>query len=432
MRIVDIIEKKRDGIELSNEEINFFIENYCQGKIYDYQASALLMAMFIRGLNSRETADLTESMASSGDRIDLSEIPGIKVDKHSTGGVGDKTTLVITPIVAACGVPVAKMSGRGLGHTGGTIDKLESIKGLRTSLDSREFIKNVSEIGIAVAGQTGNLAPADKKLYALRDVTGTISSIPLIASSIMSKKIASGADKILLDVKTGSGAFMKSLDDSIKLAKEMVSIGNHVGRKTAAIITDMDKPLGNAIGNTLEVKEAMETLAGKGPKDLETVCIELAARMLELAGLGTIEKCREMAEDRIHDGSAIKKLGEMAIRQGAEYVPWDSRALSQAAIIESVLCPFDGYISAMYSDMVGKASMLLGAGRETKEDSIDYSAGILLHKKTGDAVKKGDILAEFHTSARERLAEAQKVFLDACVPSDTAPVTRPLILAYIE
>lgn len=432
MRIVDIIEKKRDGRELSFEEINYFIKNYCAGEIYDYQASALLMAMFIKGLNSRETADLTESMASSGDRIDLSEIPGIKVDKHSTGGVGDKTTLVITPIAAACGVPVAKMSGRGLGHTGGTIDKLESIKGLRTALDSSEFIKNVKEIGIAVAGQTGNLAPADKKLYALRDVTGTISSIPLIASSIMSKKIASGADKILLDVKTGSGAFMKSLDDSKKLAKEMVSIGNHVGRKTVAIITDMDKPLGNAIGNTLEVKEAIETLRGKGPKDLEAVCLELAARMLELAGLGTIEKCREMATGRINDGSALKKLGEMAIRQGAEYVPWDSRALKQAAVVEAVVSPFDGYISAMYSDMVGKASMLLGAGRETKESSIDYSAGIILHKKTGDAVKKGDILAEFHTSSKEKLDEAEKVFFDACVPSDTAPVTRPLILAYID
>ncbi|MEN6313000.1 MAG: pyrimidine-nucleoside phosphorylase [Clostridiaceae bacterium] len=432
MRIVDIIEKKRDGRELSFEEINYFIKNYCAGEIYDYQASALLMAMFIKGLNSRETADLTESMASSGDRIDLSEIPGIKVDKHSTGGVGDKTTLVITPIAAACGVPVAKMSGRGLGHTGGTIDKLESIKGLRTALDSSEFIKNVKEIGIAVAGQTGNLAPADKKLYALRDVTGTISSIPLIASSIMSKKIASGADKILLDVKTGSGAFMKSLDDSIKLAKEMVSIGNHVGRKTVAIITDMDKPLGNAIGNTLEVKEAIETLRGKGPKDLEAVCLELAARMLELAGLGTIEKCREMAAGRIKDGSALKKLGEMAIRQGAEYVPWDSRALKQAAVVEAVVSPFDGYISAVYSDMVGKASMLLGAGRETKESSIDYSAGIILHKKTGEAVKKGDILAEFHTSSKDKLDGAEKVFFDACVPSDTAPVTRPLILAYID
>lgn len=432
MKIVDIIEKKRDGRELSFEEINYFIKNYCAGEIYDYQASAMLMAMFIKGLNSRETADLTESMASSGDRIDLSEIPGIKVDKHSTGGVGDKTTLVITPIAAACGVPVAKMSGRGLGHTGGTIDKLESIKGLRTALDSNEFIKNVKEIGIAVAGQTGNLAPADKKLYALRDVTGTISSIPLIASSIMSKKIASGADKILLDVKTGSGAFMKSLDDSIKLAKEMVSIGNHVGRKTVAVITDMDKPLGNAIGNALEVKEAIETLRGNGPKDLETVCLELAARMLELAGLGTIEKCREMAVGRIKDGSALKKLGEMAIRQGAEYVPWDSMALKQAAVVEAVVSPFDGYISAMYSDMVGKASMLLGAGRETKESSIDYSAGIILHKKTGESVKKGDILAEFHTSSKEKLDEAEKVFFDACVQSDKAPVTRPLILAYID
>jgi len=431
MRIVDIIEKKRDGKELSSEEISYFINHYCEGSISDYQAAALLMAIFIRGLNSRETVDLTAAMASSGDKVDLSEIPGIKVDKHSTGGVGDKTTIVVTPIVAACGIPVAKMSGRGLGHTGGTIDKLESIKGFRTALNRDEFIKNVKEIGIALAGQTGNLAPADKKLYALRDMTATVSSIPLIASSIMSKKIASGADKILLDVKTGSGAFMKTLDESIELAKEMVLIGNHVGRKTVAVITDMDIPLGNAIGNALEVKEAIAALQGNGPKDLETVCLELAARMLELAGIGTIEKCRDMAGQKLQDGSALEKLGELAIRQGAEYVPWDSRALEQASIVEAVVSPFDGYISSIQSDMVGKASMLLGAGRETKESTIDHSAGIILHKKTRDIVKRGDTLAEFHTSSTGKVSEAKKIFLEAYVPSSSAPVARPLILACI-
>lgn len=431
MRIVDIIEKKRDGNELSHEEISFFINGYCDGNIFDYQAAALLMTIFIRGLNSRETADLTAIMASSGDRVDLSDIPGIKVDKHSTGGVGDKTTLVIAPIVAACGVPVAKMSGRGLGHTGGTIDKLESIKGFRTSLDREEFIKNVKEIGIALAGQTGNLAPADKKLYALRDVTATVNSIPLIASSIMSKKIASGADKILLDVKTGSGAFMKSLDDSIKLAEEMVTIGDYMDRKTVAVITDMDKPLGNTIGNALEVREAVAALRGNGPKDLETVCIELAARMLELAGKGTIEQSRILARQKIQDGSALKKFGELALRQGAEYVPWDNRALEQAPIIETVVAPFEGYVAAIHSDLIGKASMLLGAGRETKESVIDYSAGVVLHKKTGDTVKKGDIIAEFHTSSIEKLSEAKKILLEAYVPSSVPLAERPLILAYI-
>ena len=432
MRIYDIIENKRDGKELSYEEISYFILKFCSGKIFDYQAAALLMAIFIRGLNSRETADLTAIMAASGDMIDLSDIPGIKVDKHSTGGVGDKTTLVVAPIVAACGVPVAKMSGRGLSHTGGTIDKLESIKNFSTLLGREEFIKNVKEIGIALAGQTGNLVPADKKLYALRDATATVNSIPLIASSIMSKKIASGADKILLDVKTGSGAFIKTLDESIMLAKEMVSIGDHMGRKTVAVITDMDIPLGNAIGNALEVKEAVAALQGIGPKDLGIVCLELAARMLELAELGTIEQCRTMVRQKIDDGSALKKFGELALMQGARYVPWDDRALEQASIVEAVAAPFDGYIAHIQSDMVGKASMLLGAGRETRESTIDYSAGIILNKKTGDAVKKGETIAEFHTSSPEKLIEAKEIFLEAYVPSNSAPTARPLILAYVD
>lgn len=432
MRIVDIIEKKRDGKELTTDEIRFFITGLCDDKIPDYQLSALIMAIFIRGLNPRETADLTLAMTDSGDRIDLSEIPGIKVDKHSTGGVGDKTTLVITPIVAACGIPIAKMSGRGLGHTGGTIDKLESIKGLRTSLDRDEFIRNVKEIGIALAGQTGNLAPADKKLYAMRDVTATVNSIPLIASSIMSKKIASGADRILLDVKTGSGAFMKTFDESVELAEQMVSIGDHMGRRTVAVITDMDAPLGNNIGNALEVQEAIEILRGNGPEDLKTVCLELAARMLELAGKGPVEQCRRLAESAIQDGSALMKLGDLALRQGAKYLPWDDRAVEQAAVKENVYATFEGYIASIQSDIIGRSSMMLGAGRETKESQIDYSAGIILHKKPGDFVKKGDQLAQLHTSSAEKLQEAKDMLLEAYTVSDLAPEPSPLILAYID
>ncbi len=432
MRIVDIIEKKRDGLELSREEIRYFVKGYCDGEIFDYQAAALLMAMYLKGLNSRETADLTAEMAVSGDQVDLSGIPGIKVDKHSTGGVGDKTTMIVGPIVAACGVPVAKMSGRGLGHTGGTIDKLESIHGFRTSLNPEEFIRNVKEIGIALAGQTGNLAPADKKLYALRDVTATVSSIPLIASSIMSKKIAAGADKILLDVKTGSGAFMKTLEESILLAEEMVSIGEHMGRKTVAIVTNMDSPLGNRIGNALEVQEAVDTLQGKGPEDLMNVSTELAARMLELAEIGTIEQCRRMAGRKLQDGSALKKFGEMAVRQGASFTSWDDLITAQASVVEKIESPFEGYVSSIHTDSIGKASMYLGAGRETKESIIDYSAGLVLYKKTGDYVKKGEILADFHTSSYARLKEAKEIFLDAYTFSSSAPILRPHILAYVD
>lgn len=432
MRIVDIIEKKRDGKELTREEFEFFIKGYLNGSIPDYQAAALVMAIFIRGLNSMETAVLTEIMADSGERADLSAIPGIKVDKHSTGGVGDKTTLIVAPIVAACGVPVAKMSGRGLGFTGGTIDKLESIKGLRTHLSMEEFINNVKEIGIAIASQTGNLAPADKQLYALRDVTAAVNSIPLIASSIMSKKIASGADKILLDVKTGSGAFMKTLDDSIDLAREMVSIGEHAGKKTAALITDMDSPLGNAIGNALEVKEAVMVLNGRGPKDIEAISIELAARMLELAGKGTIDRCRELSRNSIINGSALKKLGEMSARQGAMYMPWDEKALDTAPVIGNLHAPFDGYVSSIQAELTGKASMILGAGREKKESSIDYTAGIILHKKMGDKVEKCDIIASLHTSMPERLPEARELLLEAYTVSTEVPGQKPLILAYID
>ncbi|MGE5612981.1 MAG: thymidine phosphorylase [Bacillota bacterium] len=432
MRIVDIIEKKRDGKELTREELGYFIKGCLDGSIPDYQAAALVMAIFIKGLNSEETAALTEIMADSGERADLSAIPGIKVDKHSTGGVGDKTTLIVAPIVAACGVPVAKMSGRGLGFTGGTIDKLESIKGLRTQLSMEEFIGNVREIGIAIASQTGNLAPADKKLYALRDVTATVNSIPLIASSIMSKKIASGADKILLDVKTGSGAFMKTIDDSIALAREMVSIGELAGKKTVALVTDMDSPLGNAIGNSLEVKEAVMALKGRGPKDIETITIELAARMLELAGKGTIDRCRELARGSISSGCALKKLGEMSARQGAMYMPWDEKAFDNAPVIENVMAPFDGYVSSIDAELVGKASMILGAGREKLESSIDYAAGIILHRKRGDRIEKGDIIASLHTSMPEKLPEARELMLEAYAFSQEEPEQKPLILAYVD
>lgn len=433
MRMYDIIEKKRDGAELSRDEIEFFIKGYCDGTIPDYQAAALLMAIFFKKMNSRETADLTMLMAGSGDQINLSPIEGIKVDKHSTGGVGDKTTLVLAPIVAACGVPVAKMSGRGLGHTGGTIDKLESIKGFRTSLQNSEFIENVRQIGIAVAGQTGNLAPADKKLYALRDVTATVNNVSLIASSIMSKKIASGADRIVLDVKTGSGAFMKTLEDSIELAREMVMIGEHVGRKTIALITDMDMPLGNAIGNSLEVKEAVETLKGNGPSDLAFVSFELASRLLELAGLGNIEECRKLVGSKIKDGGALAKFSELVSKQGGKYGIDDENWIDDKAVyIEDVHSSEEGFIQSIKTDSLGVSSVILGAGRETKESAIDYSAGIMLYKKPGMRVGKGELLARLFTNRKEKISEAKTVLLESIAFSAVPPSNRPLILAYVD
>jgi pyrimidine-nucleoside phosphorylase len=432
MRMYDIIEKKRDGKELSYDELNFFITGYCDGLIPDYQAAALLMAIFLGGMNARETADLTELMANSGDRIDLSEIKGIKVDKHSTGGVGDKTTLVVAPIVASCGIPVAKMSGKGLGHTGGTIDKLESIDGFKTSLTMEGFISNIRQIGISIASQTGNLAPADKKLYALRDVTATINSIPLIASSIMSKKIASGADGIVLDVKTGSGAFMKSLEDSVELVRIMVDIGQRVGKKTAALITDMDVPLGNAIGNSLEVIEAIETLKGNGPEDVEKLSLEIAARMLELAGIGDIEFCRKQVKASIDDLSALKKLGELIKKQGGDAgIIQDYGIFNKAPIEYEVLSGYDGYVESIRTDSIGTVSMILGAGREIKESSIDYSAGIILSKKRGSRVKKGDLLGKFYTRRADKLEEAEKIFKDSYRFSKEQPDEKPLILSYI-
>lgn len=432
MRMYDILAKKRDGGILTDEEIQFFIDGYVSGAIPDYQASALLMAIFLKGMTPHGTAALTRSMAQSGDLVDLSSIDGIKVDKHSTGGVGDKTTLIVAPVVASLGVRVAKMSGRGLGHTGGTVDKLESIPGFRTTLDREAFFDVVRRVGVSVIGQSGNLAPADKKLYALRDVTATVNSIPLIASSIMSKKIAAGSDRILLDVKTGSGAFMKTLEDSIALAKEMVSIGEHVGRRTVALITDMDRPLGCAIGNALEVREACETLQGRGPADLTEVCIELAANMLWLAEKGELAQCRSLARQQIANGEAFAKLKEMVQAQGGDTsVLDDPSRFDRSNVCYEVLAQREGFLYAMDTERCGIASMELGAGREKKEDPIDYSAGIVLRKKVGDFVRKGEVLASFYSSEESKCRTAEQTFTQALRIQDARPKQTALIHARV-
>ncbi len=432
MRMYDILAKKRDGGILTDEQIQFFIDGYVSGAIPDYQASALLMAIFLKGMTPHETAALTRSMAQSGDLVDLSSIDGIKVDKHSTGGVGDKTTLIVAPVVASLGVRVAKMSGRGLGHTGGTVDKLESIPGFRTTLDREAFFDVVRRVGVSVIGQSGNLAPADKKLYALRDVTATVNSIPLIASSIMSKKIAAGSDRILLDVKTGSGAFMKTLEDSIALAKEMVSIGEHVGRRTVALITDMDRPLGCAIGNALEVREACETLQGRGPADLTEVCIELAANMLWLAEKGELAQCRSLAKQQIANGEAFAKLKEMVQAQGGDTsVLDDPSRFDRSNVCYEVLAQREGFLYAMDTERCGIASMELGAGREKKEDPIDYSAGIVLRKKVGDFVRKGEVLASFYSSEESKCRTAEQTFTQALRIQDARPKQTALIYARV-
>ena len=432
MRMYDILAKKRDGGILTDVQIQFFIDGYVSGAIPDYQASALLMAIFLKGMTPHETAALTRSMAQSGDLVDLSSIDGIKVDKHSTGGVGDKTTLIVAPVVASLGVRVAKMSGRGLGHTGGTVDKLESIPGFRTTLDREAFFDVVRRVGVSVIGQSGNLAPADKKLYALRDVTATVNSIPLIASSIMSKKIAAGSDRILLDVKTGSGAFMKTLEDSIALAKEMVSIGEHVGRRTVALITDMDRPLGCAIGNALEVCEACETLQGRGPADLTEVCIELAANMLWLAEKGELAQCRSLAKQQIANGEAFAKLKEMVQAQGGDTsVLDDPSRFDRSNVCYEVLAQREGFLYAMDTERCGIASMELGAGREKKEDPIDYSAGIVLRKKVGDFVRKGEVLASFYSSEESKCRTAEQTFTQALSIQDARPKQTALIYARV-
>ncbi len=398
--MVDLIEKKRDGQELSAEEINYIIEGYTNGSIPDYQMSALTMAIYYKGMTEKERADLTMAMVESGDQIDLSEIEGIKVDKHSTGGVGDTTTLVLGPLVAAVGVPVAKMSGRGLGHTGGTVDKLESVTGFHVEIENSEFINLVNKNKLAVIGQSGNLTPADKKLYALRDVTATVDSIPLIASSVMSKKIAAGADAIVLDVKTGAGAFMKTLEDSRELAKAMVRIGNNVGRKTMAVISDMSQPLGYAIGNALEVKEAIDTLKGEGPEDLTELSLTLGSHMVYLAEKAdSLSEARELLEKAIQDGSALEKMKVFLSAQGGDASVVDDPArLPQASYIFELEAREEGFVSEIVADEVGTAAMLLGAGRATKESEIDLAVGIVLKKKIGDKVNKGESLAAIHSN----------------------------------
>ena len=408
------------------------ITNYVDEKIPEYQMAAFLMAVYFKGMTEKETLAMTLAVAHSGDMVDLSSIEGIKVDKHSTGGVGDKTTLIVAPIVAACGVKVAKMSGRGLGHTGGTVDKLESIPGFRTALTREEFFDVVNRVRMSVAGQSGNLAPADKKLYALRDVTATVDSIPLIAVSIMSKKLAAGNDCILLDVKTGSGAFMKTLKDAVTLAKEMVAIGENAGKRTVALITDMDTPLGYCIGNSLEVIEAVETLKGKGPEDLSVICKSLAANMLYLAGKGSLRECENSAEHVIKDGSALMLLKRMVEEQGGDpSVIQDTEKFPKALFKREVLAEKDGYLVHMDTESCGIASVMLGAGRETVESKIDYTAGICLCKKVGDIVKKGDRLAVLYASDEARFDEAQKRFLDAVQIGREKPQNTPLIYARV-
>ncbi len=421
MRMYDLIIKKRNGEILTSEEIDFMIKEYTKGTIPDYQMSAMMMAIYFKGMNKEETLALTMAMAHSGDTLDLSSIKGIKVDKHSTGGVGDKTSLALAPMVAACNIPVAKMSGRGLGHTGGTIDKLESFDGFSTGITTKEFIQNVNTIGISIMGQTADLAPADKKLYALRDVTATVDNMSLIASSIMSKKLAAGADAIVLDVKTGSGAFMKKEEDAFALAKAMVEIGNGAGRKTVAIISDMDQPLGYTVGNALEVKEAIETLQGNGKADFLELCLALGSQMLICGEAASNEvQARQMLEKTIKDGSALQKLADFIQAQGGnKEAVYDTSLLPQAAIKKEVISPVTGYIKHIACDEIGICSLILGGGRETKESVIDLAVGFELHKKRGDYVTTGESIATIHASDAGKCEEAEKRFVSAYTFSES-------------
>ena len=433
MRAYDIIKRKRDGFALTDEEINFFISGYVSGDIPDYQAAALCMAIFFKGMTDEETAALTFAVRDSGEKLHFENIKGLRVDKHSTGGVGDKTSLIVAPVVAALGVKVAKMSGRGLGHTGGTIDKLESIDGFKVDLPIAEFERIVNEIGIAIVGQNAELAPADKKLYALRDVTATVDSMPLIASSIMGKKLAADDDCIVLDVKTGSGSFMKTVEDSLALAGLMVNIGKRAGKKMLALITDMDIPLGKAIGNSLEVKEAIEVLNGNGPADLTEVCVALASNMLYLAEKGSMSECESAVRRVMSDGTALSVLKKMVVAQGGNGALIDDPSLFKtAAFSHEVKAVKDGFIVRVDTEGYGIASLLLGAGRNTKEDKIDYSAGIILNKKTGDAVKKGDVIATLYADNRDLFAESERKFLQSTIIGDEKPVLRPLVLGKVE
>ncbi len=426
MNMYDLITKKKNGQVLAEDEITFIVDGFTKGVIPDYQMSAFLMAVCLKGMNKEETIALTMAMAASGDMLDLSEIEGVKVDKHSTGGVGDKTSMVLSPMVASMGIPVAKMSGRGLGHTGGTIDKLESFEGFSTAIPTEQFIANVNRMKMAIVGQTANLAPADKKIYALRDVTATVDNISLIASSIMSKKIASGADVIVLDVKTGSGAFMKTLEESIALAQAMVEIGNGVGRETFAVITDMNEPLGNAVGNSIEVKEAIDTLNGKGPKDLLEVSLTLGSYMVYGAGKApTVEEARKALEATITDRTALDKFAEFVRAQGGDDSSvYDTDKFPKATIIEEVKALSDGYVTSIITDEIGMTSLVLGGGRETKDSEIDLAVGIEIVKKIGDKIKKGDTLAVLYGNKPEKVMAARQRLLGAYVigPQQVEPV----------
>lgn len=433
MRMYDIILKKRANLPLSDKEIRFVIDGYVKGEIPDYQVSALLMTIVFNGMNARELGTLTLAMAQSGNMVDLSNIDGITVDKHSTGGVGDKTTLIIAPLVAVCGGKVAKMSGRGLGHTGGTIDKMESIPNLKVSLEQDAFIDQVNKIGLAVIGQSEGLAPADKKLYALRDVTGTVDSIPLIASSVMSKKLASGAQAILLDVKVGSGAFMKNIEDARELAKAMVDIGKENGRSVKAILTDMDRPLGHAIGNALEIREVINTLKGHGPEDLTHECIIMAAHMLVLSRMCDYETALNRVQQALDSGAALERLRLMIEAQGGDSrVIDDDRVLTIGKFTYDVTSPKDGYITHMNTERCGIASVMLGAGRTVKDGPIDYSAGIVMHKKTGDAVSMGERIATLYASDESLFTNAAQTYLAAITIGDTASKVMDTILDIVE
>ena len=432
MRMYDIIKKKRDGGELSTAEIQHFIKGVTDGSIPDYQISALCMAIYFKGMTVRETCDLTFAVRDSGDKLDFSEIEGIRVDKHSTGGVGDKTSLVVAPIVAALGVKVAKMSGRGLGHTGGTIDKLEAIEGFQTTLSDAAFMKQVNRIGFAIVGQSKQFAPADKKLYALRDVTATVDSMPLIAASIMGKKLAADDDCIVLDVKTGSGSFMKSVENSKELAKLMVDIGKSAGKKMVALITNMDRPLGYAIGNSLEVIEAVETLKGHGPQDFTEVCLTLAGHMLSLAGKGSVAECVALAKRTIEDGSALRKLIEVVKAQGGNAALIENTDnFARAKYSHPVKSPKGGYIAKVDTESYGLSSLALGAGRNTAEDEIDYSAGIILRKKTGDLVEEGEEIATLYSNDKTAFARAEEILLAATELTGEKPKEEPLIYGII-
>lgn len=430
MRIYDLIAKKRDGGTHTREELEAIVNGFVSGEVADYQMAAWMMAVYLRGMTNEETAELTDVMAHSGVMVDLSPIPGIKVDKHSTGGVGDKTSLILGPIAAACGVKIAKMSGRGLGHTGGTVDKLESIPGLRTDIPRQEFFRIVQEVGLSIIGQSGNLCPADKKLYALRDVTATVESLPLIASSIMSKKIAAGADAILLDVKMGSGAFMKTLEDSRALAREMVRIGSQVGRRTVALITDMDMPLGSRIGNALEVQEAVEVLSGKGDRRLRALCLELSANMIYLGGHAPdMPKARAKAVEAVRSGRALEKLRRMVEAQGGDpsYITNPEKFTISPACVE-IAAPQTGYITRLDAEGCGLAAVELGAGRETKESLIDFGAGIVLLHNKGDRVEQGQPIARLYAQSEAQCRRGAERFLQALEVGQAEPQTGPMLV----